>query len=114
MKTFYRETKKGAILEANLIGINPNRNNESIWVFFKKETSGKYTSEIHSNKTAVDMSWAKGNNPWSDTQMMVASLYGAKPSYSNVLRLKTDYKDIKEAIDAKTDLISLAKKLTQI
>ena len=114
MKTFYRQTRKGAIVEANLIGSNPNRNGESVWVFFKKETSGKYTAEIHSNTSAVDMSWNNGNNPWSDEQMLITTLYGAKPSYSNVLRFKTDYKDIREAVEAKNELITIAKKLTQI
>jgi|688.fasta_scaffold425442_2 hypothetical protein len=114
MKTFYRETRKNAIVEANLIGSNPTRIDESIWVFFKKETSGKYTAEIHSNKAAVDMAWSKGNNPWSNEQMLVANLYGVKPSYSNVLRFKTDYKDIREAVSAKNDLITIAKRLTQM
>ena len=115
MKTFYKQTKKGAIVECNLIGTNPNKPNESIWVFFKKETSGKYTVEIHSNDRATDMSWDKSNKPWSDIQLLAASLYGAKPSYSNVLRFKTDYgTNVNEATKALKDLVMIAKKLTQL
>ncbi len=114
MKTFYKQTKKGAIVECNLVGTNPNTLNESIWVFFKKETSGKYTAEIHSNDRATDMSWDKSNNPWSEIQLLAASLYGATPSYSNVLRFKTSYDNVSEAKEALKDLISIAKKLTQL
>lgn len=114
MKTFYKETAKGALVESTLIGRNPNRPDESVWVRFKKETSGKYTVEIHSNSKDSDQPWEKTNNPWSDTQMVAAKLYEVKPSYSNVLRTKTSFDSIEDALGDKNKIIQLAKKLTQL
>lgn len=114
MKTFFKKTAKGALVESNLIGTNPTRSNESIWVRFKKETSGKYSVEIHSNDRDTDQPWAKENNPWSSNQLVAAELYGFTTSFSNVLRTKTSFNSIEEALANKARAIPLAKALSNV
>jgi len=115
MKTFYKETEKGALVESTLIGRNPNRPDESVWVRFKKETSGKYTVEIHSNSKDSETPWNRESSPWSDTQMIAAKLYEVKPNYSNlVLRTKTSFDSIEDALVDKNKITQLAKRLTQL
>ena len=114
MKSFYHKTKAGAIEERNLIGQNQINKTESIWVKFKKETDGRYSSELHTtNQKGSDMKW-NGIPMWSDTQLIAIELYGARIVKSGVVLIKNGYKDINEAIKDRNNLIALARQLTKI
>ena len=114
MKSFYHKTKAGAIEERNLIGQNQINKNESIWVKFKKETDGRYSSELHTtNQKGSDMKW-DGVPTWNDTQLIAIELYGARIVKSGVVLIKNGYKDMDGAIKDRNSLIALARQLTKI
>jgi hypothetical protein len=105
----YSKTKKGALVEANILGLNPNRSGESIKVFFKKETDGKYTAELHSQK---EHKWEKGEpTPWNEEQLIAMELYGVKVSPYNVGIYQWSYTNFEEAYEAKCKLIEVGKQL---
>jgi hypothetical protein len=112
MKTIYHKTKAGAIEERTLIGHNLNVPNELLWVKFKKETDGRYSSELHSTESfkGSDMKW-EGVPNWNETQMMAIELYGARVVKSGVVLINNGYKNINEAMDDKNRLFTLAKQL---
>jgi hypothetical protein len=116
MKTFFKETPKGALVESTLIGRNPNRPDESVWVRFKKETSGRYTVEIHSNSKDSDQPWNKENKPWNNTQLIAAKLYAIDVTPESVFRTKSSFNSnsIDDVLKSKDKLTQFAKKLTQL
>jgi hypothetical protein len=48
METFYSKTSKGALIETTVVGENPNKKGEFLYVRLKREVGGKFTAELHS------------------------------------------------------------------
>ena len=114
METFYSKTSKGALIETTVVGENPNKKGEFLYVRLKREVGGKFTAELHSSSNVnTDSPWID-NNPYSELQEIAIKLNGCGVTKYGVIRKKSGYPYSEPARIDYEKLIELGNKLKNI